>query len=150
MFHHAKFFNICFSFKNSSNYNTTIKIRKLTLICYSHLIFRPHSSFATCPSSGLHGKGTAAFSWLVSLVSFQFEMVPHSCLDLTLLKMITGHLICRTFLKLGTSGVSPDSIQVLYLGTSITKVMLSSLTASYHVTQFQCIPFWWDWLRSLG
>lgn len=59
-------------------------------------------------------------------MSFQFEMVPHSCLDLTLSKMIAGHLICRTFLKLGTFDISPDMIQVLYLGTSITEVMLSS------------------------
>lgn len=55
-------------------------------------------------------------------------MVPHSCLDLTLSKMIAGYLICRTFLSIYKSmfDVSPDMIQVLYLGKSITEVMLSS------------------------
>lgn len=35
-------------------HNTTIKIRKLTYIYYCHLIFKPQSNLASCPSNTLY------------------------------------------------------------------------------------------------
>lgn len=78
--------------------NPTIKIRKLTLIHYYHLIFRPHSSFANCPHNVFCKKNKiswelcVAFSYRISLFVRQ-----------EFFSVITWRLGSCAFEELGTS-----------------------------------------------
>lgn len=95
------------------NLNRTIKIRKLTVMHYYHLILRPHSGFTRCPITVLYSKRIQFRAHTLSLVSFSLEQF-FNLLFLTLKKLfltfvtlpllkITGQFFFRISLCWGLS-----------------------------------------------
>ena len=104
--------------------NIMIKIRKLTLVCYDHLILKSHSRSANCSYNVLYKKKISselhvAFSYHISLFFFTLEL------------LLSSSLIFMTLMLLKSS--------------YFVKYPLVEVCLMFPHDQTQVVFFWWEY-----